>query len=227
MRTIYVCLILGLIPFLSQGQQAGKDTALYKSGHYTQRMTIFKSEPAIKGRIIFLGNSITEFGDWKGLLGDSTAVNRGIAGDNTYGVLARLNDIIIRKPKKVFIEIGVNDFALEPGQQHTVRNILSIVKQIHLGSPRTGIYVLSILPTNDSVKTDYPFAYNKQRETNAINGNLLKAAGVNSYYFIDLNKVLRDKNGKLDTKFAMSDGIHLNKAGYRRYLVLLKSKGFI
>ena len=227
MRTIYICLILGLIPFLSQGQQADKDTALYKSGHYTQRLAIFKSEPVIKGRIIFLGNSITEFGDWKGLFNDPTVINRGIAGDNTYGVLARLNDIIIRKPKKVFIEIGVNDFALERGQQHAVRNILSIVKQIHLGSPRTRIYVLSILPTNDNVKTDYPFAYNKQRETNMINNELSKASSTNSYYFVGLNKVLRDKNGKLDTKFAMGDGIHLNKTGYQKYLVLLKSKGFI
>jgi len=227
MRTLFLCLILGLLPFLSQGQQANNDTALYKSGHYSERMAIFKSEPVIMGRIIFLGNSITEFGDWKSLLNDPTVINRGIAGDNTYGVLARLNDIIIRKPKKLFIEIGINDFALETGQQHFVQNILSIVRQIRLGSPRTKIYVVSILPTNDNVKTNYPFAWNKERESNIFNDYLAKRARDNHYYFVNLNKVLRDKDGKLNSKYAMADGIHLNKSGYHIYLMLLKSKGYI
>jgi lysophospholipase L1-like esterase len=190
-------------------------------------MAIFNSEPVVKGGIIFLGNSITEFGDWKGLLNDPTVINRGIAGDNTYGVLARLNDITIRKPKKLFIEIGINDFALDPGQQNFVRNILLIVKQIRLGSPRTKIYIVSILPTNDNVKTNYPFAWNKERESNIINNHLSKTARYNSYYFVNLNKALRDKNGKLNSKFAMDDGIHLNKSGYHIYLMLLRSKGFI
>jgi len=227
MRTLFLCLILGLLPFLSQGQQANNYTALYKSGHYSERMAIFKSEPVIMGRIIFLGNSITEFGDWKSLLNDPTVINRGIAGDNTYGVLARLNDIIIRKPKKLFIEIGINDFALETGQQHFVQNILSIVRQIRLGSPRTKIYVVSILPTNDNVKTNYPFAWNKERESNIFNDYLAKRARDNHYYFVNLNKVLRDKDGKLNSKYAMADGIHLNKSGYHIYLMLLKSKGYI
>jgi lysophospholipase L1-like esterase len=227
MRNIFICLILGLIPFLSQGQQVDNDTTLYKSDHYRERIAIFKSEPVIKGRIIFLGNSITEFSDWKSLLNDSTVINRGIAGDNTYGVLSRLNDIIIRKPKKLFIEIGINDFALDPRQQNVVRNILLIVRQIRLGSPRTKIFIVSILPTNENVKSHYPFAYNKERESNIFNNYLSKMARYNSYYFVNLNKVLRDKNGKLNSKFAMDDGIHLNKLGYHIYLMFLRSKGFI
>jgi lysophospholipase L1-like esterase len=227
MRPIFICVILGLFPFLSQGQPVDKDTTLYASDHYRERIAIFVSEPVVKGRIIFMGNSVTEFCDWKSLLNDSTAINRGIAGDNTYGVLSRLSDIIIRKPKKLFIEIGINDFALDPRQQHVVSNILSIVKQIRLGSPRTKIFIVSILPTNDSVKTNYPFAYNKERESNIINNYLSKTAKSSSYYFVNLNKALRDNNGKLNSKFAMDDGIHLNKLGYHIYLTLLKSKGFI
>ena len=227
MRTIFVWFILGLFPFLSQGQPVDKDTTLYANDHYWERIAVFKSEPVIKGRIIFLGNSITEFCDWKGLLNDSTVINRGIAGDNTYGVLARLEDIIIRKPKKLFIEIGINDFALDPKQQRFVKNILLMAKQIRFGSPRTKIYIVSILPTNDSVKANYPFAYNKARESNNFNNYLLKAAKENFYYFVDLNRALRDKNGKLAAKFAKDDGIHLNKSGYEAYLKLLRSKGFI
>jgi lysophospholipase L1-like esterase len=227
MRIIFIRLTLSLIPFLSQAQQGNEDTTLYKSDHYTERMAIFKNEPIIEGRTIFLGNSITEFCDWKSLLNDSTAINRGIAGDNTYGVLSRLSDIIIRKPRKLFIEIGINDFALDPKQQNIVRNILLMVKQIRSGSPHTMIVIVSILPTNDNVKTNYPFAYNKAGEVNIINSHLAKIASSNSYFFANLSKVLQDKNGKLNPKLAMDDGIHLNQLGYQKFLVFLKSKGFI
>jgi lysophospholipase L1-like esterase len=227
MRNIFTYLVAGLVPLLTQSQQLARDTTLYKNDHYAERTAGFKSEPVITGRIIFLGNSITEFGDWKSLLNDSTVINRGIAGDNTYGVLARLDDIIIRNPKKLFLEIGINDFALDPGKQHTVRNILAIVRKIRLGSPGTKIFVLSMLPTNDNVKSNYPFAYNKGHKSDLINYQLSKAATQNAYYFINLNKVLRDKYGKLNTKFAMEDGIHLNPSGYHTWVMFLKSKGFM
>ncbi|HVU56438.1 MAG TPA: hypothetical protein VHD83_15340 [Puia sp.] len=43
-----------------------------------------------RGGTIFLGNSITEYGDWQRLLHDARVINRGIAGDNTFGILDRL-----------------------------------------------------------------------------------------------------------------------------------------
>ena len=38
-----------------------------------------------------------------------TLVNRGISGDFTNGVLARLEEITHYKPKAIFLLIGVND----------------------------------------------------------------------------------------------------------------------
>jgi len=104
------------------------------------------------GRVVFLGNSITEYGDWKKLLNDTTVINRGIAADNTFGVLERLEDVIALQPKRLFIEIGINDIAQNIPTEIIVRNILSIVERVTMRSPVTKIYVLSILPTNDNVK---------------------------------------------------------------------------
>src|SRR5580692_3529611 len=70
------------------------DTVGFIPEHYPQRIAKFQSEPIVTGRIIFLGNSITEIGPWAKLTGDTTVVNRGIGGDITYGVLKRLDDVI-------------------------------------------------------------------------------------------------------------------------------------
>ncbi len=53
--------------------------------HYASRLAKFKVEKATRNHILFLGNSITEGGNWRKLLGDSTVINRGISGDNTLG----------------------------------------------------------------------------------------------------------------------------------------------
>src|SRR6202020_1961602 len=85
------------------------DTVPFISEQTPQRLAQFAMEPIVPGRIIFLGNSITEMGDWKKVLNDSTVLNRGIGGDITYGVLKRLKDITDRNPSKVFILLGIND----------------------------------------------------------------------------------------------------------------------
>jgi lysophospholipase L1-like esterase len=227
MKKMLTCLLFSMGCFLAQAQTPNTDASLYQNDHYKQRVTLFNSQPVLQGRIIFLGNSITEFGEWRRLLNDSTVINRGIAGDNTYGVLARLNDVVKRRPAKLFIEIGINDFALDSKFQATVKNVFAIATKVHVGSPGTRVYVLSILPTNDNTKTDYPFAFHKGKQVDQINRKLLMAAGQQHYTFIDLNSRLKDLNGKLDKKYAMPDGIHLNEQGYQLWMRLLKSDHFL
>ena len=65
------------------------------------RIAKFEAEPVSTGRVIFLGNSITQGGDWAKLTGDSTVVNRGIGADVTFGLRTRLDDVTRRKPSKL------------------------------------------------------------------------------------------------------------------------------
>lgn len=227
MKKVLYGLLFCIASFKSTGQNLPNDTALYKTGHYRERMAIFRGEPITKGKTIFLGNSITEFGDWQKLLSDPDVINRGIAGDNTFGVLARLAGIIARKPGKLFVEIGINDFALNVAPQITISNILLIVKRVHTGSPGTEIYVLGILPVNDNVKAEYPFAFNKGEQIKFINNQLVRASENHHYTYVDLFGQLEDKNGKLDLKFAKPDGIHLDSLGYSVWINFLKSKKYI
>ncbi len=95
------------------------DSVRYIPEYYRKRMEAFQKEDvngsaaaeasADKSGVVMFGNSITEFGDWKRLFGDSGVVNRGIAGDNTFGMLDRLSEVIGRRPAKLFVEAGIND----------------------------------------------------------------------------------------------------------------------
>src|SRR5689334_13421403 len=108
---LIVCIVIPLYSFAQPKvtNQRLFDTVGFIPEYYPQRVAAFEKEPVVPGRIIFLGNSITQLGDWKKLLNDTTVINRGIAGDITFGVLKRLDDVIRRHPSKIFLLIGIND----------------------------------------------------------------------------------------------------------------------
>lgn len=199
------------------------DTIRYAQDHYDARVKQFATEPMSTGKLLFLGNSITEFGDWKTLTGDAGAVNRGIAADNTYGVLGRLTEVIARKPRKLVLEIGINDIGQDIPVSVIESNIFGIVANIKTGSPGTQVYVVSVLPSNDQVKDNYPMMYGKNGLVDQLDYNLKRDAS--GFVFIDLKRWLSDENGDLDRKYAKPDGLHLNAEGYKVWIGLLKKAG--
>ena len=48
------------------------------STYYHQRVSLFRTLPQTKGDIIFLGNSITDGGEWGEMFADLKVKNRGI-----------------------------------------------------------------------------------------------------------------------------------------------------
>jgi lysophospholipase L1-like esterase len=229
MKRNTLILLFNIITFIlaAQTQKMLYDTTPYAMDYHNQRLAIFKKEPIVKGKIVFLGNSITEFGNWKKWLNDTTVVSRGIAGDNTFGVLDRLQDVIDRQPAKLFLKIGINDIAKNIPDKIIVANILNITQRVKMGSPTTQIFVHSILPTHDSVKIEYPDAYNKNEHVIYINNQLKKKAKEMGFIFVDIYKILSDNNGKLTAKYAESDGLHLNTEGYQLWINLLEKQGYL
>lgn len=209
------------------GQSNQYDTIRYAREHYQKRVNAFKNELVKKRRVILIGNSITEFGDWRSLLHDSTIVNRGVAGDNTFGVLDRLDEVIFQAPSKLFVEVGINDISQNIPVEVTAKNIFLIARHVKKGSPHTKIYVFSVLPTNDNVKNNYPDAYNKNSIVLSLNRQLQRGAKENQFTYVDLTKIFSDNMGKLNTKFAEEDGLHLNNAGYAAWVNLLKTNGYL
>jgi lysophospholipase L1-like esterase/acetyl esterase/lipase len=179
--------------------------------HYPERIAEFKKDPLNFGDIVFIGNSITEGGkDWSARFNIPDIRNRGISGDVTDGILNRLDEIVYCKPKAVFLLIGINDlFNLNskkeiPSAEYVGNNIMKIVKIIHEKTPKTKIYVQTLLPTD---KID-------MKEDIMVVNNIIKRNEKNGLYkVIDLHSVFTNKKG-LIIKDYTRDGVHPNETGY-------------
>jgi lysophospholipase L1-like esterase len=183
--------------------------------HYPQRIAEFKANPLEMNDIVFIGNSITEQGEnWSQKVNKSTAKNRGIAGDTTEGILARLNEITFYKPEKLFLLIGINDLFHNPDAvQNIHKNILKIVDEINSKSPDTEIFVQSILPTTTEN------LISKITELNAV---LKNSAFEKPYTFINLHQRFVLLDGKMNMGFS-TDGVHLNEKGYEIWSEIIKN----
>ena len=196
------------------------DTIPVLPDHYREKLEEFKKQKVTAGKILFLGNSITEMGDFKKFLNDTTIVNRGIGGDITFGVLNRLDEVIRFKPSKVFILIGINDLSKHIPENIILQNMFTIVNLIHSGSPKTTVYVQSILPVNPTVK-NFPKGYGVNESIVLINRELSNMQKRVKYTFIDLYKNFSDVEGQMDLRYTV-DGLHLNSAGYQQWMKILK-----
>ncbi len=182
------------------------------STYYHQRWTLFQSLPQTKGDIIFIGNSITDGGEWSELFNDLRVKNRSISGDVSAGVLRRIDEVVKRKPEKVFLMIGTNDLARGISTDSVVRNILLAATWIKQESPSTRLFVQSILPVSDVFKK-FSGHTNKTDSIIKVNERLGKAAETYQYTFLKLYPAFCNQQGKLNTKYT-NDGLHLVGDGY-------------
>jgi len=223
-------LLLLLLPCLAQAQTRPSnqnlfDTIPFIPEHTTERLELFKKQPITKGGIIFLGNSITEMGNWPKLLNDTTVLNRGIGGDITYGVLKRIDDVIVRQPKKLFILLGINDIGKDIPDSVIAYNYFTIIKRVKGGSPGTKIYVQSILPLNPTLK-GFPQHYDKAEHIPRVNV-MLKARAVSlGYTYINLHPLFLDKQNRLDAKYTL-EGLHLKPKAYVVWVGYLKKMKYL
>jgi len=224
---LFVCL---LVPVLSYSQVTNErlfDTIGFIPEHYSQRIAVFEKEPVETGHIIFFGNSITEMGNWKQLLNDTSVLNRGISGDITFGVLKRLDDVIKRQPSKVFLLIGINDIGKDIPDAVIADNIRKIVIRLQAGSPSTKIYVENIMPVNPDVP-NFPQHYDKQEHVLGTNKLIKKVTYELHVPYVNIHDLFTDSRGRLDAKYT-ADGLHLTATGggYQKWIAYLKKLGYL
>jgi lysophospholipase L1-like esterase len=196
------------------------DTIPVMPDHYEAKLEAFEKEKVTYGKILFLGNSITENGDFKKLLNDSTVLNRGIGGDITFGIIRRLNEVTRHKPSKLFLLIGINDLYKGIPEQVILQNIFLIISTIHIQSPKTQVVVQSILPVNKSF-LNFPKGYDLTENVIVVNRELSRLTKRLNYTFVDMYREFTDKEGNLKAGYS-KDGLHLNGSGYNQWIKILK-----
>lgn len=177
------------------------------------------------GGIVFLGDSITERFRVNEFFQDKFVINRGISGDTTDGVLARMDESVYAlNPSKVFLMIGTNDLGIgnkEP--KYIIHNIQKIIEEIKNRCPTTKIYLESIYPINNTNYNLIDKFMSGNRSNKTIietNKGLAKLTGDNVTY-IDVYSRLTDEYGKLKIDYTYK-GLHLIGQGYRKVVEVLK-----
>lgn len=205
--------------------QTVKIDSSYDNVYYKGRMELFESLPATKKAIVFLGNSITERGMWHELLPGKVIMNRGIGGDNTFGVLARLQSVVSCHPDKVFLLIGINDIGRNLPVEVIADNYEKIINRFKKGSPKTTLYVQSVLPMNDDVLTA-AYLKNKGHLIVQLNEKIKALAEKYNLVYINLHEIFNTGEGKLKPELTM-DGIHIKPTAYVLWVNYLKSKKYL
>jgi hypothetical protein len=79
------------------------------AGSHAERLDQLNLLSSSRTRVVMLGDSITQRGEWSELLGEVVA-NRGLGGDTTRDVLARVASVPA-SAEKIFVMVGVDDLA--------------------------------------------------------------------------------------------------------------------
>ncbi|NLR81396.1 GDSL-type esterase/lipase family protein [Chitinophaga eiseniae] len=208
----------GIIPLLAQDSS-------YHNYLYDSRTAYFRQLPVAKKPVIFFGDSITQWGDWCEFLGKANILNRGIAGDNTNGLLARVDEVIRHRPLKLFILVGTNDLNKHMPAASIVATYRRIISAVQAASPGTRIFVQSVLPINNQlIGRQYYTGTNEQ--IIALNAGLKEMANSLQLTFVNVYDALLDNTGQMDARYTY-DGLHLSGEGYLKWVQVLKQQRLI
>jgi lysophospholipase L1-like esterase len=157
-------------------------------------------------RLLFLGASLIEQGDWAAWFDGDEVINQGVSGDTTADVLARIDQVIEADPDSIVLLIGGNDFARRRSVEQVVRTIENIMVELRRRLPGARLLLLSITPRSE----DYA-----QRIQDA-NRHLRQFAATVRAQYLDLWPALSD--GDVLAADFTTDGVHFTDAGYQAFV---------
>jgi hypothetical protein len=146
-------------------------------------------QPA-KPRVVFLGDSITDFWRLNEYFPDRDFVNRGIGGQTSSQMLGRLKaDVLDLKPAAVLVLAGANDIARDIPLS-TIENNLAMIAELaraHHVAP----LLASVLPVSDYHKDENP----AWEVTRALNAWIQSFCRARNYTYVDYFSALGGQAG--------------------------------
>ena len=182
-------------------------------GRYHPDNERLKNEPVPAGRVVFMGDSITD--GWK--LAQSFPgkpyVNRGISGQTTPQMLVRMfPDVIDLKPAAMIVLAGTNDIAGNTGPA-TLKMITENLQGMTELAQAHNIKVVlcSVMPISDYVRKQSP--KRPPADILKLNAWIKGYAAKSGAIFADYYAATVDDKGMLKDGFS-GDGLHPNAKGY-------------
>jgi acyl-CoA thioesterase I len=173
--------------------------------------------PAGESRVVFLGDSITDYWKLPDYFPGKPYINRGIDGQTTPEMLVRFRqDVIALHPKVLVVLAGTNDIAGVTGRTSNENIEANYASMAELArAHRTRIVFASILPVhNYTHDAEESFALRPRDRILALNKWLKDYCAKNGFVYLDYFSALVDERGMLKRTLA-DDGLHPTDAGYK------------
>lgn len=208
-------LIISIFSFAELSAQEKRDWP--NLGRYAQENAELQSTATVKGRVIFMGNSITE--GWVNEDADffisNGFVGRGISGQTSYQFLLRFREDVLKlNPEMVVINAGTNDVAENTGiynEEYTMGNIISMVELARANGIK--VILTSVLPAaafgwNPTIK-------DASQKIESLNKRILVYATEERIPYVDYyGAMVYGANKALNPAFT-KDGVHPTIEGYK------------
>jgi lysophospholipase L1-like esterase len=176
------------------------------------------AQPAAEeNRVVFLGDSITDYWKLADYFPGKPYVNRGIDGQTTPQMLVRFRqDVIDLHPKVLVVLAGTNDVAGVTGRRRDEEIEVNYASMAELaGAHNFHVVFSSLLPVyNYTAEARESFALRPAERILGLNHWLEDYCAKHGFVYLDYFRALVDDHGMM--KRALSDdGLHPNPAGYR------------
>lgn len=173
-----------------------------------------EAEPPQPGRVVFLGDSITDFWDLKRDFPGKPYVNRGISGQTTSQMLVRMYpDVIDLHPAALILLAGTNDISANTGPEtlKMIEENFQAITELAQGH-NIKVILCAVMPVSD---------YTKNTQTvRRPPADILKLDDWMRAYtekvhavYADYYSAMVDAQGMLKDGFS-EDGLHPNVKGY-------------
>ena len=182
-------------------------------GQQVKRAAQFAAVPPAPGRVVFLGDSITEWTAWEDWFPDLATTNRGIGGQAVCDVQARLTSAIV-EPKAVSLLIGTNDLhglGKSPDPDSIAEQLETLVASIRHMAPEAALFINSVLPRSALFRDSIIRLNAQYREIAARHGAT----------YLNIWPVLANDEGAIRPEMT-ADGLHLSIEGYSAWASILR-----
>ena len=170
-----------------------------------------------ENRVVFLGDSITDYWKLPDYFPGKPYINRGIDGQSTPEMLVRFRqDVIDLHPKVLVVLAGTNDIAGVTGPTRNEDIEANYASMAELARAH-GIRVVfaSILPAhNYTHDAEESFALRPRNRILALNKWLKDYCAKNRFVYLDYFSAVVDERGMLKRNLS-DDGLHPTDAGYK------------
>ena len=170
-----------------------------------------------ENRVVFLGDSITDYWKLENYFPGKPYINRGVDGQSTPEMLVRFRqDVIDLHPAVLVVLAGTNDIAGVTGHTRNddlEANYSSIAELARVHHIR--VVFASLPPVNNyTPEAKESFALRPRERLQPVNDWLKEYCRKNGFVYLDYASSLTDEKGMMRRELS-DDGLHPNDAGYK------------